>query len=125
MRQPIKVRGHSLIDYGFGAAAVGGPALLGFRGAARALPLGLAATQGALNAFTDQPYAIKRIVPFKLHGRSEKLAVPAFALAVAASGALGQPGAKAYFGGLIGALATVYTLTDWDARPPRRWTPWR
>lgn len=118
MHQPIKVPGHSLIDYGFFAVATLGPTLLGLRGPARLLPLAFGATQGTLNALTDQPYAVKRVVPFKLHGRAESLAVPGFALAVATSGALAQPRAKPFLGALIGALAVVYTLTDWKATAP-------
>lgn len=122
--QPIKVKAHSLIDYGFTALNVVGPLALGLRGPARAIPLGFAATQGGLNALTDQPYAAKRVVPFKLHGKSELLAVPLLAAAVLGSGAFRQ--SPPFFGGLLAALGTVYTLTDWDAKPPRgRFTPWR
>lgn len=115
MEQPIKVTGHSLIDYGFFAVATVGPTALGLEGPARLIPLAFGATQGTLNALTDQPYAVKRLVPFKLHGRLESLAVPGLAVAVVASGALDQRRAKPFFGALLGALATVYTLTDWDA----------
>ena len=118
MRQPIKVEGHSLIDYAFFPAATVVPVLLGLDGRARALPIAFGMTQGALNALTDQPYAAKHLVPFKWHGRLESVAVPAFAVAVLASGVLEQPRAKAYFGAMIGALAIVYTLTDWDATAP-------
>jgi len=115
MQQPIKVRGHSLIDYGFLAAAAAAPLLLGLKGAARTLPLAFGTTQGALNAATDQPYAARRVVPFKLHGRAESLAVPAYALTIAASGALQQPRAKAFFAAHLVTLGAVYALTDWDA----------
>lgn len=119
MRQPIKVEGHSLIDYGFFAGAVGLPLLLGLDGPARQIPLAFAATQGTLNALTDQPYAARRLVPFRWHGRAESVAVPGLAVAVVASGALAQPKARPFFAGLLAALAVVYTLTDWDAEPGR------
>ena len=118
MNQPIKVTGHSAIDYGFLAVATVGPQLLGLEGPARLVPLAFGATQGPLNALPAQPYAIKRVIPFKLHGRAESIAVPGLAVAVVASGALKQPGAKAFFGGLLASLAIVYTLTDWDATAP-------
>ena len=122
--QPIKVKAHSLIDYGFTAANVLGPLALGLKGPARAIPLGFAATQGGLNAVTQQPYAAKQIVPFKLHGKAEKVAVPLLAAAVFGSGAFKQ--SPAFFGGVLGSLVCVYALTDWDAKPPRgRFTPWR
>ena len=119
MKQPIKVESHSLIDYGFLAVAVAGPIALGLQGPARTVPLAFGASQGALNALTDQPYAVERAVPFKLHGRAESLAVPAFAVALVATGALAQPKAKPYFLGFLAALAAVYVLTDWDAEPQR------
>lgn len=115
MKQPIKIRGHSLIDYAFLGATVAAPVALGLTGPARAVPVAFGATQGLLNATTDQPYAIKRVVSFKNHGRVESLAVPALAIAAATTGALRQPRAKAYFAGLLGALGAVYALTDWDA----------
>ena len=121
--QPIKVKGHSLIDYGFAAVNVVGPLALGLMGPARAIPLAFAATQGGLNALTDQPYAAKRVIPFKLHGKSEKYAVPALGAAVVATGAFKQ--SPPFFAGVLTALGVVYTLTDWDAKPPRRWIPWR
>ena len=122
MSQPIKVKAHSLIDYGFAAVGLGGPLVLGLRGPGRALPLGFAAIQGTLNAFTDQPYAVKRLVPFKLHGLGEAVAVPALAVASLATGALSEPRSRAFLGGMLAALGTVYALTDWDAKPPRRFT---
>ena len=119
MTPPIKVRAHSLIDYGFFACAAGGPVLLGLRGRARAIPLAFAATQGALNALTDQPYAVRRLVPFALHGRSESVAVPGLAAGILLAGAHRQPRAAPFFAALVGSLVIVYRLTDWDATPPR------
>ena len=126
MKQPIKVKGHSLIDYAFAADNVTLPLALGQRGSARTIPLAFAGIQGGLTALTDQPYAAKGLVPFKAHGKSEKYALPLLTGSLIATGALDQPRSRSYFGALLGALVTVYTLTDWDARPPRgRWTPWR
>jgi hypothetical protein len=117
MKRPIGVEAHSLIDYAFLAATVGAPLALGLRGPARAVPLAFGATQGMLNALTDQPYAVRRVVPFKVHGRSEAVAVPGLAVAAVETGALGQPRARPYFAALLGLLGTVFVLTDWDATP--------
>lgn len=117
MRQPIDVEKHSLADYAFLGLTVGAPLALGLRGAARSLPLMFGATQGVLNALTDQRYAVKRLIPFNWHGRAESVAVPGLALAALTTGALDEPRAKAYFAALLGTLAIVYTLTDWDAEP--------
>lgn len=77
MPQPIKVEAHSLIDYGFAAVSLSAPFVLGLRGAARAIPVAWGLGQGTLNALTDQPYALRRVVSFKGHGRAEAVALPA------------------------------------------------
>jgi uncharacterized protein len=115
---PITVKGHSLIDYGLTGVALGGPPLLGLKGAARWIPIGWGLTQGALNALTDQPYAIRRLVSFRNHGRIETVGVPALAGTILATGAYRDRTAAAYFAGMLAALGLVYALTDWDATAP-------
>jgi hypothetical protein len=108
---------HGLIDYGFGVVNSVGPALLGLKGSAAAIPAVAALAHGGLNAFTDQPYAVKRTIPFQGHHLAESVGVPALLVATLVSGATKQPRAKLFFGGLFLALGTVYALTDWDATP--------
>ncbi|MDQ3657937.1 MAG: hypothetical protein M3457_23035 [Chloroflexota bacterium] len=110
---------HGLIDYGFGIVGVGLPALLKLPGPARTLPTTWALAQGSLNALTDQRYAVRRIIPFSLHGQAETLGLPAFFLATVASGALEQRKSRLFFAGLFAALLTNYVLTDYDATPER------
>lgn len=117
--KPIGVEAHSVIDYGLLIGAVTGPPLLGLQGPALAIPIGWGAVQGALNATTDQPYALTRLVPFKAHGRIEALGVPALAATLLATRAYRQPAAKGFFAALLAALGVVYALTDWDATPSR------
>ncbi|WP_022930118.1 hypothetical protein [Patulibacter americanus] len=120
MHQPIKVASHGVIDYGLFAAAVAGPRLLGLTGAARVLPTAFGATQGLLNAITDQPLAARKVVPFRKHGQLETVAVPAFAAAVALSGAWRGVRAGAFLSTMLASLAAVYVLTDWDAAGDER-----
>ncbi len=116
-RQPITPGLHGLIDYGFGLVSVTIPALLGLTGSARVIPVLWAVGQGTLNAFTDQPYAVKRIIPFSTHGRAETIGLPTLFAVTAASGALKHPRARVFFASLFAALLTNYVLTDYDATP--------
>lgn len=116
-RKPISRGLHGLIDYGFGLVNLSVPALLGLSGSARVVLAGWAAAQGALNAFTDQKYAVRRVVPFATHGRAESLGLPALAVTTVASGALRHPKARLFFAGLFAALLTNYFLTDYNATP--------
>jgi hypothetical protein len=59
--------------------------------ARRALPT---LTAGQL---TDQPYALKRVVPFRVHGQLQTPFVPALVLVPWLTGALKQRKARRYF----------------------------
>ncbi len=85
MRQPIEVEAHSVIDYGFAAASLAVPLALGFSGVSRAIPMVWGIAQGTLNALTDQPYALRRLVPFERHEQLEAVALPALAVSVLVS----------------------------------------
>lgn len=113
--KPISPALHGLIDYGFSAVNLTLPAALGLTGSARIVPAGWAVAQGLLNAFTNQPYAVKRSIPFSAHGHAESVGLPALFVTTALSGAVKQPRARVFFGALFVALVTNYILTDYDA----------
>jgi len=116
-RKPISPGLHGHIDYGFGVVSLGVPALLGLSGPARILPAVWAVDQGTLNPFTDQPYAVDRVIPFATQGRAKSFRLPALAAATVVSGALRQLKARLFFAGLFAALLTNYFLTDYNATP--------
>ena len=116
MEPPIKARAHGLIDYGFAGLTLGLPSVIGLRGSARALPAALGVGQGALNALTDTPVGLRRVASLRDHGWAEVATLPLFALVVWRAGALAEQRERAYFGTLGALLATVYALTDWDAK---------
>lgn len=118
-RKPISPGLHGLVDYGFGIVNVSVPALLGLSGSARVIPAVWAIAQGTLNAFTNQPYAVDRVIPFATHGRAESFGLPALAGAAVVSGALRQQKARLFFAGLFAALLTNYFLTDYKATPEK------
>lgn len=119
MRKPISPADHGLIDYGFGLANTLLPAVFHLKGPARRIPNALAVVQGTLNAFTDQPYAIARVVPFHVHGLMEATGLPMVGAYAVLAGATTSTRGRMYVLGLTAALATVYMLTDWDAKPRR------
>jgi hypothetical protein len=125
VNRPIKSGAHGAIDYGFLALNLSASSLLGLNGPARALAYLFGGAQGSLNAVTDQPLALRRIVPFGTHCTIELSGGPLFvalplALPLALpwlTGALKEPEARAYFLILGAVLVAVYGLTDWEAQP--------
>jgi hypothetical protein len=115
--KPISPKAHGAIDYGFLAANLLAPSLLGLKGPAKALSYMFGGMQGGLNALTDQPLAIKPLVPFRPHGTVELSSGPLFVLLPWITGALKDPRARNYFLALGAVLVTVYNLTDWEADP--------
>ncbi|MDQ3657936.1 MAG: hypothetical protein M3457_23030 [Chloroflexota bacterium] len=110
---------HGLFNYGFSIVGLGLPALLGLSGAARGLPASLGLEVGMLTAFTRHRYAMKRTIPLSTHGRIETVLVPAYFLAIVASGALDQRGARVFFASYLAAAVTTFFLTDYNAKPER------
>ena len=117
MAKPISPAVHGAIDYGFLTLMTVAPPLLGLQGPARLLPRLFGGGQGVLNALTDQPYALRRVVPFKTHGELERWSGPAFVALPVITGALREPRARLFFGGALVLLLLNYNLTDWDAAP--------
>ena len=105
---------HAAADYGMVAMHLLAPSVLGLKGSARALCYFFALVQGTLNAFTDQPLAVKRVVPFKIHGELEKFSAPVYLGLPRLSGAMSQKNAV-FFNAFFFLLVAVYNLTAWDA----------
>lgn len=114
--KPISPRLHSLIDYGFTAGNLVLPSLLGASGRARAVFAAFGVAQGALNAFTVQPYAIASEVPFRVHGLIERNSAPIYFGLPPLLGLHREPRARALWLGVGAALIAVYNLTTWDAK---------
>jgi hypothetical protein len=121
VNEPIKPGTHGAIDYGFLALNPSATSLLGLNGAARALAYLFGGAQGGPNAVTDQPLALRRIVPFGTHGTMELSSGPLFAALPLAlpwpTGAPKGPEARAYFLILGAVLVAVYGLNDREAQP--------
>ena len=116
-KKPISPKTHAAIDYGFLGLMLAGPSLLGLSGSAKTLAYAFGGVDGGLTALTDQPLALKRLLPFRTHGTIELASVPAIVALPLLTGALKQPKARAFFGAAAGMVLAVYTLTDWNAKP--------
>ena len=120
MREPLSPRKHAIADYGLLAVNLTAPSLIGATRATRTLFAAFGLVQGALNALTDQPLALGRLVPFRLHGRIEKLSGPALVALPLLAGVHRDPRGRAYWAAAGAALVTVYNLTDWNAQDTDR-----
>lgn len=112
--KPIKPRVHGIIDYAACALMLAAPPLLGLSPAARKLSSAFAGSYLGVSALTDYPPALRRVIPFPVHGRIELATVPALLL-VAAPVLQGRE--RLYFLGLAGTVLGAYSLTDWQADP--------
>ncbi|MBW0101339.1 hypothetical protein [Pseudonocardia sp. KRD291] len=120
MRKPISPALHGALDYGFLGMMLVVPRLLGLDRRARALFGTFGAVQGTLNALTDQPLGVARLVPFATHGTAERDSLPLFVALPLLTGVLRDRAALGFFLGAGATLVTVYNLTDWDAVPDTR-----
>ena len=118
-RKPFGPAAHCGIDYALVAYQALGPTLFGLTGPARAIAYGFAATTGVVNALTDQPYAVKREVPFRVHGVLDYLFVPGLVALPWLAGALVKRNERAYFLPFVAAAGLHVLLTDYGARPNR------
>jgi hypothetical protein len=114
-RKPIGPTAHGAIDYGFVTLQTLAPGLFRLKGPARTLCYAFAATQGVINVFSDHPLAVKRVIPFRLHGQLETPFVPALLVLPWVTGALRQPNARRYFFSFFSIALANYLLTDYKA----------
>lgn len=116
MNKPINPRVHGLIDYAACALMVAAPPLLHLGPRARTASYALAGSYLGVSALTDYPVALRRVIPFPLHGKIELSTVPVLLLL----GTL-HKGARerSYFLGLAATVLGAYALTDWQADPDR------
>lgn len=117
--RPIGPTAHGAIDYAFTTFNTLAPSLFGLRGPAREICYGFAASQGLLNALTNHPLGLKKVVPLRIHGELETPYVPAILLLPWVAGALKQRNARRYSSTFFAIAATNYLLSDYNAYEPQ------
>jgi hypothetical protein len=116
--KPIGPTAYGVIDYAFATLNMLAPSLFGLRGPARAICYSFAASQGLLNALTDHPLGLRKVVPLRIHRMLETPYVPAILLLPWLTGALRRRNARLYFASFFAMAATNYLLTDYNAYEP-------
>lgn len=115
----ISPRLHGAVDYAACGAMLLLPGALKLSPRARLASRAFALGYLGLSALTDYPYALKRVVPFPLHGRAELLSAPALLLTPALLGAGAGTRERGYFQALTVMVLGAYLSTDWQAPPER------
>jgi hypothetical protein len=114
-KKPISPTAHGIIDYGSVGLMLVAPSLLGLKGAARRLSYLFGLSYAVISALTDYKLALRRAIPFRAHGVIEIASAPMLVLLPFLFRAFRNKGARNYYLALAATVATVYTLTDWDA----------
>ena len=114
MNKPFGAKAHCCIDYGFVTTLLLAPRLFDLQGAARTLCYVFGGAAGVLTALTNQPFALYRLIPFRVHGRVDTPFVPTLLLLPWATGALRQRNARRFFGAFFAVVLTNYLLTDYN-----------
>lgn len=115
MFRPISPRAHGAIDYGLLMMWAGVPHLLGLPQPVRTVFATMGLGQAGLNAVTDQPYALRRIVPFRVHGLIEKYSSPLYVVLPLAAGTWDDRRSRVYFLAAGAVLVANFNLTNWNA----------
>ena len=121
--RPIKRAGHGVMDYVLAGFQLAAPTAFGLKGPAKYLSYLFGGTQLAINAMTDQPFAAKPAVPFKMHGMLEAGQAPVLLGLPLLLGAMSTPKDRNYFLGTFAVLTVAYLATDWNAGPDKRQRP--
>jgi hypothetical protein len=106
---------HGVIDYATVATTAAMPRMLGFPKQAEQLCYALASGYGGLSSVTDYPLAVRRKVPFKMHGAAEAAVGMALPFMPWVLGFARHRPARNFFLGLTALTAVVAALTDWNA----------
>jgi hypothetical protein len=78
--KPISRKTHALLDYALTGSLLVVPSLLGMNKKAKLIYAAEALALLPYIAFTKQPFSIKGVIPFKIHGKIDPFNVALFAL---------------------------------------------
>ena len=112
-KKPFGAKAHYTVDYGFVAILLSAPTLFNLKGAARVLCYLFGGAAGLLTALTNQPFAWKRVVPFRVHGQVDTPFVPTLLVLPWATGVLKERNARRFFFSFTAVVLTNYLLTDY------------
>jgi hypothetical protein len=114
MTKPIDAKLHGMLDYGFAAINLVGPALLNLPTQTKNIYAGLAGTLASVNAVTDTPVGVKPVLSFKNHQKADLSLLGGLALLSFAK-PIRQHKPSLYFHlGVFAAVLTQFVLTDFN-----------
>lgn len=114
MTKPIDAKLHGMLDYGFAAINLVGPALLNLPKQTKNIYAGLAGTLASVNAVTDTPVGVKPVMSFKNHQKADLSLLGGLALLSFAKPIREHKPSLYFHLGMFAAALTQYLLTDFN-----------
>jgi hypothetical protein len=114
MNKPIDAKLHGILDYGFAAINLAGPALLKLPKQTQRIYAGLAGTLTSVNAITDTPVGLKPVLSFKNHQKADLSLLGGLALLSFVKPIRTHKPSLYFHLGVLAAAVTQYLLTDFD-----------
>ena len=119
MDKPLSPTAHSALDYGVGAILLTVPHALGLSRRARVFFGAFGALATVVNALTDTPLSVRRVIPFRTHRLIDLATDPLYVAVPLLSGIAREPRARTLWLASTALLAGNVALTDWDAPTDR------
>lgn len=111
--KPISPKLHSLIDYALVGSLFTVPSLLGLNQKAKKIYTAEALALWGYVALTDQPLAVKPLIPFPTHGKIDPFNIAQFALQTGLPAFRKQRKALIFNLGFTALAGLTVWLTDW------------
>lgn len=119
MKKPITPFAHGVMDYATAASVAAAPTIMDLPDDAANACYVLAAGYAGLSMFTDYPLAVKRAIPFKMHGLAEVAIGAVLPMLPFMLGFAMNARARNLFFGLTALTAMTAAMTDWDKKSER------
>ncbi|MDB5206119.1 MAG: hypothetical protein JWR72_1194 [Flavisolibacter sp.] len=113
MNKPITPVAHGLIDYVFSGVQIALPSLLGLNSATAKTYAALGTGFTAVNALTDTPVGIKKLIPFTGHQKADLGFLAGLGLLTVAGFIRKDKRALKFHLAFLGIAVTHYLLTDY------------
>ena len=114
MKKPIDAKLHGILDYGFAAMNLVGPALLNLPKQTKNIYAGLAGTLASVNAVTDTPVGLKPMLSLKNHQKADLSFLGTLALLTFAKPIRENKPSLYFHLGVFAMAVTQYVLTDFN-----------
>lgn len=112
--KPISPKLHGLIDYALVGSLLTLPSLLGFNKTVKKIYSAEALGLLVYIALTDQPAAVKPLIPFPIHGKIDPFNVTQFALQTGLKAFRKERKALIFNLGFTAIAGLTVLLTDWN-----------